>query len=78
MKRLAIEVWYKDTKVGTCEVCTSKFLHVIGHGGNMRRSNTADEEVECAIAGACFARNDWKYDGMPYDSFTLKGVAIDC
>lgn len=69
-----LEVSLNGTVLGRCSVCTARMIQV--NDGNKVRSNTPEEEIKCAIALVCWAREDDLLMSHDWDEFTVKGVAV--
>ncbi len=69
-----LEVSLNGKVLGRCSVCTATMIQV--NDGNKVRSNTVEEEIKCAIALVCWAREDDLLMSHDWDEFTVKGVAV--
>jgi len=69
-----LEVSLNGAVVGRCAVCTARMIQVKDH--NKVRSNTPEEEIQCAIALVCWAREDDLLATHDWSEFTVKGVAV--
>ena len=69
-----LEVSLNGTVVGRCTVYTARMIQVKDH--NKVRSNTPEEEIKCAIAIVCWAREDDLLATHDWSEFTVKGVGI--
>ena len=71
---VGLEVSLNGTVLGRCSVCTARMIHV--NDCNKMRSNTVEEEIKCAIALVCWAREDDLLRTHNWNDFTVKGVAV--
>lgn len=69
-----LEVSLNGAVVGRCSVSTARHIHV--NDCNKMRSNTVEEEIECAIALVCWAREDDLLATHDFNEFTVKGIAV--
>ena len=72
--QLGLEVSLNGKILGRCSVCTATMIQVNDH--NKVRSNTPEEEIQCAIALMCWVHEDDSLMYRDWSEFTVKGVGV--